>query len=125
MFRVWVDEDRPQSVLMQNWTAKTQQLIIDFSINSGKMRKRDDSPACSLPSNLPEAARIMSGLGLIVNRSPNVDETHSINIGVSADPTTTIASDSGSSTGPTATTSFKNGPSFDDKSLNCMIDKVP
>lgn len=111
-FRLWV-EDRPNYVLEKYWAAETNQLITDFA-NHNPLRKRDDGPACQIPSSL-QASTATKGQDMTFSTAPNPDETHWITVGASAGATT-----SNSSTSSPSSTSSAHVTS-----LNCMADGAP
>lgn len=56
-FRLWA-EDSPDPIFSNNWAAEGNQLITDFAtyFSNHPQRKRDNAPACSIPSSLLQAS---------------------------------------------------------------------
>lgn len=117
MFRLWV-EDRPNYVWQKYWAAEANQLITDFSTYNPHL-KRDDGPACQLPSSLPQAPTVTKGEDMKLNSAPDPDETHWITLGASIGASKTSNQDSSAIDSPSPTSS---APAT---SLDCMADGAP
>ena len=112
MFRIWV-EDRPNYVLQKYWAAETNQLITDFSNynpNYGPKRRRDNGPACQIPSNLVQASTELRGGDMTFSTAPDPDTTYWATLSASSGPTSSTSS----ATSSASTTS-----------LDCMADGAP
>lgn len=92
-FRLWV-EDRPEPVVEKYWTANLNQLITDFSSHT-QHHKRENGPACQLPTSLPQASRETKGEDMTFSIAPDPGETHWITLGSSAGVTTGFISSGG------------------------------
>ena len=108
MFRLWV-EDRPNYVWQKLWAAEANQLITDFS-NYNPHRKRDNGPACQIPSSLIQATTELSGADMTFSTAPDPDATHWV----------TLSASSGATSGASSPTS-----SIPAISLDCMADGAP
>lgn len=117
MFRLWV-EDRPNYAWQKYWAAKANQLITDFSTYNPH-RKRDDGPACQLPSSLPQASTVTKGGDMKISSAPDPDETHWITLGASTGASKASSQGSSSTSSPSSTSS---APAT---SLKCMADGAP
>lgn len=116
MVRLWV-EDRPTYAAQKSWAAEAHQLI-DFSTYN-LIRKRDDGPACRLPSTLPQASRITKGEDMKLSTAPDPDKTHWINLGASTGASRPSNQGSSRNNSPSPTSS---APAT---SLRCAVDGAP
>lgn len=108
MFRLWV-EDRPNYVWQKYWAAEANQIITDFS-NYNPHRKRENGPACQIPSSLIPASTELSGVDMTFSTAPDPDTTHWV----------TLSALSGATSGAPFPTSSASATS-----LNCMADGAP
>ncbi|KAL9611325.1 MAG: hypothetical protein Q9167_004008 [Letrouitia subvulpina] len=117
IFRLWV-EDRPNYAWQKYWAAEMNQLITDFSTYNPN-RKRENSPACQIPSKLPQASTVIKGEDMKYSAAPDPDETNWITLGASTEASKTPNQGSSSTKYPSPTSSTPA------TSLRCMADGAP